>query len=317
MKGDSAIKIISLSPSAERVDSFLARELSKISIEFSRSKVQKLISVGNITYCGHIVKASENVLAGEYSVTPLPSANHNIIPFEFTLDIVYEDEELAVVNKPAGLTVHPANDYHHDTLVNALVKHFGENLSSVNGIFKPGIVHRLDRDTSGLMVVAKTDASHIHLSKQLEDRSLSRVYIACCFGRPLNNEGIIQTYIDRMRSDRTKMVVTKSSGREAITHYKVLESNGCFSVIECRLKTGRTHQIRVHLSHIGHSIIGDQTYGHNKRKLEELAKHGYKISMQRQALHSKSISFIHPKTGDELSFTSDLPEDMQEIIRLL
>jgi 23S rRNA pseudouridine1911/1915/1917 synthase len=319
MNSDQLIKINSHSNLKERIDVFLSMELSKLSIEYSRSKIQKLINSGNILLNDVVLKsASSNVQIGQYIIQPLKE-EHDIKPFDFILDIVFEDEDLAVVNKPAGLTVHPAHDYHHDTLVNALVKHFGDNLSSINGFYKPGIVHRLDRDTSGLMVVAKNDTSHVKLSKQLEERTLSRLYHAICFGVPKKDSDIISTKIDRMRNDRTKMIVSKVSGRDAVTLYEVKEHYGNHaSMIACRLKTGRTHQIRVHLNHICHSIIGDPFYGHNKRKILELEKIiGHKININRQALHSSSISFVHPRTLETMSFDSPFPADINDLIKLL
>jgi 23S rRNA pseudouridine1911/1915/1917 synthase len=303
----------------ERLDSFLASKLEKL----SRSKIKSLILTGCVM-CGDqkALDPSAKVAIGQYKIFIPPVDNSGIKARDIPLNIIYEDDDLVVINKQSGLTVHPGAGNYDDTLVNALVSHFGKNLSKLNGDDKAGIVHRLDRDTTGLMVIAKNDFSHMRLSEQLQDRTLSRQYLAICYGMPAQAEGKIHTHIDRAKSDRTKMTVTKSSGREAITNYKLLEvfQKAAASMVRCSLETGRTHQIRVHLSHIGHSIIGDQTYGKNQRKAEKFFTpqiNDFIKRFNRQALHSYRIAFIHPNSGQKMEFEVDPPTDMTRLINLL
>lgn len=258
------------------------------------------------------------------SLPPLVDADPQ--PENIPLDIVYEDDDLLVINKPVGMVVHPAVGNHTGTLVNALLYHCGDTLSGINGVKRPGIVHRLDKDTSGLMMVAKNDFAHHALSEQLQDRSLSRVYLALVLGVPFPHKGRVETMIGRHQSNRLKMAVHSNAGRDAATNYSVAEIfRDALSLIECRLETGRTHQIRVHMEHIGVPLIGDALYGAQTTKLtSKLKKADYEdeviakvLAFPHQALHAVEISFIHPRTEEEMHFESDLPDDMAELIALL
>jgi 23S rRNA pseudouridine1911/1915/1917 synthase len=299
-----------------RIDHFIASEQN----DFSRSKIKEAILRGCLTLDGKEVNdPSAKKQIGLYKLEVANNSQSELTPKNIALDIVYEDDDLIVINKQAGLTVHPGAGNYDDTLVNALLYRFGGNLSSVNGEDKPGIVHRLDRDTTGLMVVAKNDFSHMKLSEQLQDRTLSRQYYALCYGTPELGKGRIETYLDRSRADRTKMKVTKASGRIARTEYEVIDSfyDGMISLIKCKLHTGRTHQIRVHLTHIGYPIVGDRAYGKRPHNLEKIlvpevfdAIH----SLNRQALHSFYIEFTHPRLMEKLCFEISLHEALLKII---
>jgi len=302
----------------------LDKALSELCKEFSRSQIQKAIKSENLKLNGriisnlsHKVKENDNV-----EILIIEESHDGIVASDSPLDIVYEDEDLIVINKNANMTVHPGAGNYSDTLVNALLYHTN-SLSDVGGEIRPGIVHRLDKDTSGLMVVAKNNRTHVSLAKQIETRELVRRYKALIWGMIKPTSGTISTLIGRSQSDRKKMSVLKTGGKEAITHYKTLEifCNGLFSLIECKLETGRTHQIRVHLSHIGHSIIGDQTYGNNNRKiLSSPASESTKEALYRmthQALHSSFISFIHPKTEERIEFAKEVPLDYTELVNAI
>lgn len=298
-----------------RLDKALVGLISKT----SRSQIQKLINGLQVQVNGLIIsdsdfKVKENdlILVVFKDTEPLTMQEADI-----KLDIFYEDEDLMVINKAAGMTVHPGSGNHHDTLVNALLHH-AKSLSSIGGLERPGIVHRLDKDTSGLMVVAKNNFAHQHLASQIESRNLIRKYKALVWGIINPQEGVIRNNIGRSRILRQKMTILKFGGKEAITHYKTEEIffNGLISMLECKLTTGRTHQIRVQLSHLKHSVVGDQTYGKNSRKVS----HNYSIvpqklvNFKRQALHSWYISFSHPVSGKLLEFQSPLSQDIMEII---
>jgi 23S rRNA pseudouridine1911/1915/1917 synthase len=301
-----------------RIDQFLASTIT----DFSRSKIKAAILNGGLTHNGNLfADPSASTKSGVYSLVLNSNIDIGHIGKNIPIEIVYEDQDLLVLNKQAGLTVHPGAGNHDDTLVNALLYHFGTNLSAINGIDKPGIVHRLDRDTSGLMVVAKNDFTHMKLAEQLQDRTLTRQYYALCYGVPLKSHCRVETYIDRSRSDRTKMKVTKNTGRIAVTDYEVVESfgDGALSFIKCKLHTGRTHQIRVHMTHLGHPIIGDQSYGAQPSSLRSVLQ--TKVideinKLKRQALQSFYMEFIHPSRNEKLSFTINLDEDLERIIKL-
>lgn len=294
-----------------------ASELSNM----TRSRVQQLIKSGDVLVNGSAREGAKPVITGdEIIVNVPPPVDTTMRPSDLPLDIVYEDDDLLVINKQAGLTVHPGAGQHTDTMANALLTHCGDSLSGIGGVTRPGIVHRLDRDTSGLMMVAKNDVAHVSLSEQIASRDLKRVYHAIVWGTIIPHSGTITTNIDRSLRDRTLMQVVKNGGKVATTHYKTLKILGEASLVECRLETGRTHQIRVHMSHVGHSVLGDQSYGHNARKLAQCYKGevGEELKLfKRQALHSQYIEFTHPVTGKTMSFTSELPEDMQNIARKL
>ncbi|MDD9335006.1 MAG: RluA family pseudouridine synthase [Rickettsiaceae bacterium] len=298
-----------------RLDKALVSLISKT----SRSQVQKSINDFQVQVNGLIIsdsnfKVKENDLISVFFKAPDPLTMQEA---DIKLDIFYEDEDLMVINKAAGMTVHPGSGNHQDTLVNALLHH-AKSLSSIGGLERPGIVHRLDKDTSGLMVVAKNNFAHVHLAKQIESRNLIRKYKALVWGIINPQEGVIRNNIGRDRIIRQKMTILKFGGKEAVTHYKTEEIffDGIISMVECRLATGRTHQIRVQLSHLKHSVVGDQTYGKNSRKVNS----NFSIVPQklmdfkRQALHSWYISFSHPVSDKLLEFESPLPQDIVEII---
>ncbi|OZG32372.1 RluA family pseudouridine synthase [Rickettsia endosymbiont of Culicoides newsteadi] len=297
----------------------LDKAVVKLIDKTSRSQVQKMISDFQVQVNGLIIsdsnfKVKENDIISVFFKAPDPLTMQEA---DIKLDIFYEDEDLIVINKAAGMTVHPGSGNHQDTLVNALLHH-AKSLSSIGGLERPGIVHRLDKDTSGLMVVAKNNFAHVHLASQIESRNLVRKYKALVWGIINPQEGVISNNIGRDRILRQKMTILKFGGKEAITHYKTekIFFNGIISMVECRLATGRTHQIRVQLSHLKHSVVGDQTYGKNSRKLNcNFSIVPQKLmDFKRQALHSWYISFSHPVSGKLLEFESPLPSDITEII---
>ena len=301
----------------ERIDTFLTNSIENA----TRSKVQKSIEAGLVKVNGKVVKANykikpHDVIEAIQPITPRPE---DVEPENIPLDIVYEDEFLLVVNKPAGMVAHPAYTNYTGTLVNALLHHT-QNLSGINEPGRPGIVHRLDKDTSGLLVVAKDDWVHAKLAEQFSKHTAEREYNAICWGRFEKNEGTIDTYITRSKKDRKKFTVSEAEGKQAITMYKVIEEFEFTTLIKLNLKTGRTHQIRVHLSSIGKPIFGDATYGGRQiRSGSELLQIKNRVKdlleiMPRQALHAKTLGFIHPKTKEKMSFDSKLPEDIQQLI---
>lgn len=316
---------ISLTPTAAehglRIDKFIADRLKSL----SRTRIKNLITNGYLTIDNNIIEdcATSVKLGSKYVLNIPPPMETDIKPNELLkINIIYEDEYLLVLNKQAGLTVHPGAGNHQDTLVNALIAHYGDNLSAIGGRLRPGIVHRLDKDTTGLMIVAKNDVTHQALTKQLALRTLSRVYMAVVFGVPKPLQGSLIGNIGRHTQDRKKMSVLRSGGKEAITNYSVhkIFQHNIASLVECKLVTGRTHQIRVHFSHAGHSLIGDQTYGNNRRKLSKLFSPALQEELnnfKRQALHAKSIGFIHPITEKRMEFTVEIPQDIENLIKIL
>jgi 23S rRNA pseudouridine1911/1915/1917 synthase len=312
---------VSQEDAGRRLDKFLAVMFQ----DFSRTRIKGLIEYEHVTLEGKgiITQPAHKVHVGDrYTVTVPAPVPTDMQPSEIPLNIVYEDASLAVINKQADLSVHPGAAKHQDTLANALLHYYQDNLSSVCGVERPGIVHRLDKDTTGLMVIAKNDRAHYALSDQLKDRSLSRKYYAICWGVPNPKQGVITTQIGRSTRDRTKMAVYRTGGKEAVTHYAVKKilGGGLASLIECTLKTGRTHQIRVHMTHIGHSLVGDPAYGSNQRKaLKDLSPETREQlqSFPRQALHAHTIGFIHPETGETMEFSVKMPEDMEGLMKLL
>ena len=289
-----------------RLDHFV---LEHGEIALSRSQVRKLILDGAITVNGKPEKSGYAVRASDVVTISLPESRPSeLIAEAIPLDILYEDEHILVINKPAGMVVHPAPGHAEGTLVHALLYHC-HDLSGIGGIQRPGIVHRLDRDTSGLMVVAKHDAAHHQLSAQLHRREVTRVYYAVVHGHFSASGGRIDASIGRHHKDRKKMAVfSGEQGREAITLYQVLEQYTRHTLLRVQLKTGRTHQIRVHLKHVHHPVVGDPVYG--------LAS-GNNLGMTRQALHAKCLHFLHPATGKPLEFECDLPDDMQQLLKKL
>jgi len=306
----------------KRVDQFIVEELPT----FSRTKISKLIKEGALFINGEgIEESSKKVSFGdEIELTvPEPVAT-DLKPQNISLDIVYEDDDLLVVNKPIGMVVHPGAGNPDGTLVNALLYHCKENLSGINGELRPGIVHRIDKDTSGLLVVAKNDIAHNVLAKQFEDHSIQRTYLAFVWGMPKPIHGRIETLIGRSKYNRQKMSAEVGSGKDAITNYKTIEvfkgkTIPDISLIECKLETGRTHQIRVHLAHQGNPILGDQMYGEKIRKIRDLDEQ-FSVLLENinfQALHAQSLGFLHPKSEKELFFTTELPKDLLNLQKML
>ena len=284
-----------------RADVYIAENAEGI----SRSFLKKLFDLGEIFVNGKAVRASYKLKCGDEISFSLPEAKPlNVTAQNIPIDIVYEDEELLVINKARGMVVHPAAGNEDGTLVNALMYHCGDTLSGINGVMRPGIVHRIDKDTTGLLVVAKNDNAHQKLTDQLSDHTLSRVYYAIVHGNIKEDNLTIDAPIARDSNDRKKMTIAKKDGRDALTHISVLERFGKYTFIKCRLKTGRTHQISVHTKSIMHPILGDKTYGLKK---EEFPLAG-------QLLHAGEIGFIHPATGEKVSFTAPLPQDFSETL---
>ena len=282
-----------------RIDKYL----SDVAEDLSRSAASRLIFEGNVTVNGEPVKKNYKTEAGDLIVVltdePQPV---DITPEDIPLEVVYEDDHLLVVNKPKGMVVHPAPGHYSGTLVNALMHHCGEGLSGINGELRPGIVHRIDKNTSGLLVVAKSDVAHAGLSEQIKDHSFTREYLAICYGNIKEDERTVDAPIGRHKTDRKRMCVTQENSKPAVTHIRVLERYDGFTYILCRLETGRTHQIRVHLAHIGHPIAGDDVYGPSK----------VISALQGQCLHAYKLGFIHPVTGDYMEFTADPPDSCVE-----
>jgi len=304
-----------------RLDKYLANELKSEYI--SRERIKKAILEGYVTINGEVNKLGRYALKeGDIIELTLPAKQKSQLdPKEIPLDIVYEDDDLLVINKQVGLTVHPGAGNNQDTLVNALLAR-NQTLSQLGGDDRPGIVHRLDRNTSGLMLVAKNDRAHLHLSQQLQERSLKRKYYALVWGMLKPDCGTIETNIARSSRNRKLMEVAINRGKKAITHYDTIEifQHGALSLIECELETGRTHQIRVHMSNLGHSIFGDPEYGNNLRKLKRFFKedeHQLIYNFKRQALQAYHIQFIHPATDKLMKFEVGLADDFAEIIEYL
>ena len=307
-----------------RLDRFLLEQLqdSRLQAGFSRTSLQKLIRDGAVTLNGKVAKQpSYSLRRGDclcFAVPQLRSVG-TLQPEAIPLDISHEDSHLIVINKPAGMLVHPASGVNTGTLVNALLAH-STSLSSIGGAERPGIVHRLDKDTSGLLVVAKTDDVHRELSRQLEARAMTRHYVAVVCGTPANAFGTIDAQIARSRRDRRRMTTVETDGRRAVTHYEVAESYDKFAFLRLRLETGRLHQIRVHLQHIGHPIAGDAVYGGAKRAMHDTAASLVKQALsqlKRQALHAHTLGFVHPVTRERLSFSAPMPADMQRLVDAL
>ncbi len=312
-----------------RLDRFLSEQLSTL----SRSRVKTLIKEGHVTIDERTIEEPNyRVKPGETFTISLPAPEPAIPRGEpIPLNVVFEDDAIIVIDKPAGLVVHPAAGHWTGTLVNALIAHCGDSLSGIGGVKRPGIVHRIDKETSGLMVVAKTDAAHKALSKQFanhgRDGQLERTYAALVWGVPERPKGTISAPLGRKVTNRQKMAVVAEGGKEAITHYQVVrrfpeppEAPPLVSLIHCSLETGRTHQIRVHMAHIGHPLLGDATYGAgfsaSARKLPQLAQDAL-TALGRQALHAQTLAFVHPIKGERLSFESELPNDFQVVFDAL
>lgn len=285
-----------------RVDVFLAAKLGA-----SRSNMQKLLDEGRVKRGDKVLKANYKVREGEVFTVDIPEPEPiEAVPEDIPLDIIYEDDDVVVLNKARGMVVHPAPGNYTGTLVNALLYHC-TNLSGINSAIRPGIVHRLDKDTSGIMIVAKNDAAHIALSQQIQSKTAVRTYLAVVRGNIKTDSGTITTQIARDKNDRKKMAVVKEGGREAITDYEVLERFGKYTLVRCKLRTGRTHQIRVHMEYLGYPLVGDPKYSPMKTP----------FAIKGQALHSHTLEFTHPRTGERMKFEAPLPEDMHKIITRL
>ena len=290
--------------SGERLDAFLARCAS----DLSRSGAQRLIEDGQVTRNGKPGKKNDKLNIGDEIRYTIPEPREvDIKPTQMDLNIVYEDEDVLVINKPKGLVVHPAAGHQDDTLVNGLLHAMGDDLSGINGELRPGIVHRIDKDTSGLLAVAKNDRAHIFLASQLKDHTMARTYEAIVCGSFREDSGTVDAPIGRHPSDRKKMTVTARNSKDAVTHWEVVKRYRGYTHIRCRLETGRTHQIRVHMAHIGHPILGDMVYGHKKPELGQ----------DSQCLHAGILCFRHPKDGRPVIVQAQLPEYFTAVLEKL
>ncbi|MBS1401587.1 MAG: RluA family pseudouridine synthase [Oscillospiraceae bacterium] len=290
--------------SAERIDALLARSVAGL----TRSAAQRLLEQGAVTKNGAPVKKNYKTAPGDVFEIVLPDAAETpLAAQDIPLDVVYEDDDLIVVNKPRGMVVHPAPGHEDGTLVNALLYHCGESLSGVGGERRPGIVHRIDKDTSGLIIAAKNDFAHLALSAQLADHTLARTYEAVVHGALRADSGTVDAPIGRHPTDRKRMTVTDKNSRRAVTHWAVLARYNGYTHVRCNLETGRTHQIRVHMAYIGHPILGDMVYG---RKRPEKGLEG-------QCLHARALRFLHPRTGEPVTLTCDLPQYFQDVLARL
>ena len=288
----------------DRIDKFLAEQYENL----SRSFLQKLLKSGEVMVDGRPVKASYKVAEGDLISFEVPEAvEPEIVPEDIPLDILYEDEDVLIVNKPKGMVVHPAAGHYQGTLVNAVMAHCGDSLSGINGVMRPGIVHRIDKDTTGALLVCKNDIAHRDLAEQLKCHSIRRRYRAVVQGNLKEDEGTIEGPIGRHPTDRKKMAINHKNGKDAITHYKVLERFGEATYVECRLETGRTHQIRVHMASIGHPLLGDTVYGSSRNPYH----------LEGQALHAMILGFVHPRTGEYMEFTAPLPEYFVKLLTKL
>lgn len=287
-----------------RIDVFLAENMEEV----SRSSVQKWIETGNIRLNGGSIKANYKLREKDVIDVEVPEVQEvEILPEDIPLDILYEDKDIIVVNKPQGMVVHPAPGHYTGTLVNALLYHCGDELSGINGEKRPGIVHRIDKDTSGVLMVAKNNKAHQVLAAQLAEHSITRKYNAIVYQGFQEDEGTVDQPIGRNPLDRKKMAVTQKHSRHAVTHYIVLERLGKFTLIEASLETGRTHQIRVHMAYIGHPLLGDMVYGPKKQP----------FSLAGQALHARVLGFVHPATGEYMEFEAPLPPYFQALLERL
>ena len=294
--------ILTADRAGERADALLSRLIP----DLTRSGAQRLLERRAVTSEGRPVRKNDRPAPGDVLEVELPDPEPvRVVPQDIPLDVVYEDGDVIVVNKPAGLVVHPAPGHPDGTLVNALLYHCGASLSGINGQLRPGIVHRIDRDTSGLIIAAKNDKAHLSLTAQLQDHSLARTYEAVAVGSLREDRGTVDAPVGRHPVDRKKMAIDRKNGREAVTHWTVLARYPGYTHVECRLETGRTHQIRVHLASIGHPLLGDTVYG-AKKPVPGLAG---------QCLHARRLRFVHPSTGELVELECPLPDWFQEILR--
>lgn len=283
-----------------RVDTYIVDEITDI----SRSSVQKLIVKGNVTVNDKVVKQNYKVRIGDIIKITIPDpVQLDVKPEDIDIDIFYEDDDVAIVNKPQGLVVHPAPGNTEGTLVNALLFKLNK-LSSINGVIRPGIVHRIDKNTSGLLMIAKNDKAHNCLSKQLKDHTVNRIYYALVEGIIIEDKGKIDASIGRSQKDRKKMAVTSKNSKRAVTNFEIIERFKKFTYVKLKLETGRTHQIRVHMKYIGHPVVGDTIYGYKNAK----------FGLKGQLLHAKTIGFVHPRTREYIEFNSELPKYFDDIL---
>lgn len=289
----------------ERIDKYLAETFE----DCSRSYIQKLIKDGLVNVNGKPVKANYRLVLGDRVEMSIPEIKEpDIVAEDLSLDILYEDKDVIVVNKPKQMVVHPAPGHYSGTLVNGLMYHCGDELSGINGMMRPGIVHRIDMDTTGSLIVCKNDAAHQSLSEQLKEHSINRIYVAIVHGNIKEDEGTVNAAIGRHPTERKKMSTQAKNGRNAVTHYKVLERFGNYTYIQCKLETGRTHQIRVHMSSIGHPLVGDEVYGPKKCPFPKLIG---------QTLHAKTLGFMHPATHEYVEVEAPLPEYFEDLLNKL
>ena len=289
----------------KRIDKFL----SEFMPDMSRSYIQKLFGTGNVMRNEMGVKPGYKICAGDKISISIPEAvEPKIEPENIPLEILYEDQDVILINKQKGMVVHPAAGHYSGTLVNALMYHCHDQLSGINGVLRPGIVHRIDRDTTGVLIVCKNDMSHNNIAAQLKQHSITRRYYAVVYGNIKEEDGTVNAPIGRHPTDRKKMAINYKNGKEAVTHYRVVERFGKYTWIECRLETGRTHQIRVHMSSIGHPLLGDTVYGPTK------CPYGF---LTGQTLHAYILGFIHPRTGEYMEFCASLPDYFERLIRIL
>ncbi|MDY5806506.1 MAG: RluA family pseudouridine synthase [Lachnospira sp.] len=301
MSSKIIIKNVEPEYNGQRIDKFLSETLP----EYSRSFIQKVVKDGGVLVDEKCVKSNYKLSAGQILKLNVPElVEPDIIPEDIALDILYEDDDIIVVNKPKGMVVHPAAGHYTGTLVNALMYHCRDNLSGINGVTRPGIVHRIDMNTTGVLVACKNDAAHIFLSEQLAVHSITRKYNAIVHNSFKDNSGTVDAPIGRHQIDRKKMAIDYKNGRNAVTHYSVISNYGKYAHIECQLETGRTHQIRVHMSSIGHPLLGDDVYGSGKSPYR----------LEGQTLHARVLGFVHPSTGKYMEFEAPLPDYFKEII---
>lgn len=290
----------------ERIDKFLSCRLEEV----SRSYIQKLIKEGHVSVNGKSVKANYKLGAGDEISVEIPEAKEpDILPEDIPLDILYEDQDILVVNKPKGMVVHPAAGHYSGTLVNALMYHCKDSLSGINGVMRPGIVHRIDMDTTGSLLVCKNDEAHRILAEQLKEHTIRREYHAIVYGNIKEDTGTVDAPIGRHPTDRKKMSINYKNGKQAVTHYEVLERFGNFTYIRCRLETGRTHQIRVHMASLHHPLLGDEVYGPSSRPPFP--------GLKGQVLHAKILGIYHPATGEYMEFDAPLPEYFVDLLQKL
>lgn len=290
----------------ERIDKFLSCRLEEV----SRSYIQKLIKEGHVSVNGKPVKANYKLGAGDKISVEIPEAKEpDILPEDIPLDILYEDQDILVVNKPKGMVVHPAAGHYSGTLVNALMYHCKDSLSGINGVMRPGIVHRIDMDTTGSLLVCKNDEAHRILAEQLKEHAIRREYHAIVYGNIKEDTGTVDAPIGRHPTDRKKMSINHKNGKQAVTHYEVLERFGNFTYIRCRLETGRTHQIRVHMASLHHPLLGDEVYGPSSRPPFP--------GLKGQVLHAKILGIYHPATGEYMEFDAPLPQYFVDLLQKL